>query len=181
MSNIKSVKELRADIINGNRPVDARHGVYTWWFKVDTAKTLLKPLGQTCDFERIRKRIIDGKEYAALYFGIAGGKDGLSGRAKWHICQRHSKSSATSGYLSTLRQTLCALGGYDMSDPYGETWVNRLMDGNCYWEWQYTDNAKAIESTELSTNYYPLNIHENKCIDKAAIAILSQLRKKHKK
>ena len=108
--------------------------------------------------DKIQKRDIDGEEYWALYFGIS---NDMLGRAKWHILQKHSKSAVKYGTLSTLRQSLSALLDIDMS--FSEEDVNMFMDNNCYWEWEYTDNAKEEEKNELHSDdkCYPLNIQEN--------------------
>lgn len=174
---LDQVSTLRAQITS---IVNTNPGIYKWWFNIDDTNMLLKNLGFT-NFSKLQSRVIDGETYYALYFGIS--KD-LRMRAKWHICQKHSQSQIKHGTLSTLRQTISALLGSDMSKSMQK--VNDLLD-RCYWEWDYVkihEQAKIIERQELKdqTQYaYPLNIQENKTVDKSTIHNLKLLRKQHKK
>lgn len=155
--------------------VNREPGCYKWWFREECVRDLLAPLNPHIDYNRL---IHDGNGFVALYFGIA--KD-LNVRANWHICQKHSLSSVRSGFLSTLRQSLSALLGVDMTQS--EQTLNDFMDEYCEWEWMVTASyadAKTIEQNELSTNYYPLNIQGNKVVDSKVIKALKALRKKHK-
>lgn len=182
MNNILPVKEIRKLIGSGQLPVEERPGVYTWWFKESEAESIMRKLGLLNFMDRLMVRKINGENYYALYFGIAGGKSGLLGRIKWHVCQKHTASTVKSGYLSTLRKTICAINGCDMTK--GESITNEVMDRNCYWEWWYTKNeedAETIEKQELCTHYYPLNIKDNKLVDKDTINLLKKLRTKYKK
>lgn len=182
MNNIASAKTIRNDLANNTATIRPTPGIYRWWFKVSTAKNIIKVLNNRYDISQLLHKNIEGADYVAMYFGEAGGK-GLLRRIGDHVSQHHTKALADNGGLSTLRQTLCAVGGYDMSDPAGETYVNKVID-ECWWEWEYTQNAQAakeMETTELSTNCYPLNIKENKLADDVATNILRRLRKDHKK
>lgn len=101
--------------------------------------------------------------------------------ARWHMTQQHSLSAVQSGYLSTLRQTLSALLGKDMTKA--EQDVNDFIGKNCYWQWEYTDTpeeAEDREQHELRTNYYPLNIQGNKTVSPEIIGTLKGLRQKYK-
>ena len=91
------------------------------------------------------------------------------------------ESGLKHGTLSTLRNTLGALLGEDMSQSEGA--VNEFIDSNCYWEWEYDESYKLRETDELSstTKCYPLNIQENKTVTKEVRKELSKLRKQHKK
>ena len=171
---IKSVAELTNDNFE---KVETCPGVYTWWFRSSCVNRLLMPLG-TIEKKRIQPQVIDGEEYCALYFGIA---KSCRQRARWHMAQHHSDSSVRSGYLSTLRQTLSALLGKDMTKA--EQDVNDFIGKNCYWQWEYTatrEEAEKIEHDELSKNYYPLNIQGNKVVPPDIIGTLKGLRKKYK-
>lgn len=184
MSYIDSIKNIRKNIGNKTSQIQAKPGVYRWWFKSSIAKTIIAKLGNVYDIKNLQHKNIEGEDYVALYFGIAGGKTGLLGRVKWHISQHHTVSAAESGFLSTLRQTLCAIGGYNMSDSKGEAWVNKIMDDNCWWEWDYTQNdkiAEDMETSELSSRLYPLNIEKNVLADKNAMKTLKELREKYRK
>lgn len=179
MENLDKVSELRKRLENRKSGIEKEGGVYCWWFKREIAQTLLKELPLTQDeFSKIQRREIESEEYWALYFGIS--RDML-GRAKWHITKKHKPTAVKYGTVSTLRNTLGALLGKDMSDS--EKSVNDLMDENCYWEWEYNKEYKVRETNELSSKdkCYPLNIQENKTISKEVLITLSRLRSLHKK
>ena len=171
---IKSVAELTNDNFE---KVEACPGIYTWWFQESCVDKLLEQLGAV-EKKRIQQCTIGGSKYYALYFGIA---KSCRQRARWHMAQRHTQSSVQSGYLSTLRQTLSALLGYDMTKA--EKKVNDFIGENCYWQWEYTatrEEAEDREQHELRTNYYPLNIQGNKVVPPDIIGTLKGLRKKYK-
>ena len=180
MENLDKVSELRKRLENRTIGIEKKGGVYCWWFKREMAQTLLVKLPLTQDeLAKIQKRDIDSEEYWALYFGIS--KDMLS-RAKWHITKKHSALAVKHGTVSTLRNTLGALLGINMSDS--EKTINDLMDKNCYWEWDYTEEFKKIEHDELSSKNekcYPLNIQDNTTVSQPVLKKLSQLRSLHKK
>ena len=179
MQYLDKVSELRKRLKNRTNSIKKDGGVYCWWFKREVAQTLLKELPLTQDeLSKIQRREIEGEEYWALYFGIS--RDML-GRAKWHITKKHKPTAVKYGTVSTLRNTLGALLGKDMSDS--EKSVNDLMDENCYWEWEYDKEYKVRETNELSSKdkCYPLNIQENKTISKEVLITLSRLRSLHKK
>ncbi len=172
---IKSVKELREEKYAS---VCKRSGIYKWWFRGTAIDSLLTPLGNVNKEQLLHKKI-NNVGYYALYFGIA---KSCRERLAWHIGQHHNPSSVKSGYLSTLRQTLSALLGCNMTKSEKE--VNEFMDDNCYLEWEYTNNreeAHIIESSELCNNYYPLNIQGNKVVPCEIKRKLSQIRKMYKK
>ena len=179
MNNLNKVSLLRVQLINGESGICNCQGIYCWWFKKDSAEIILSKLDfNESEIDRIQKREIEGEEYWALYFGIS---NDMLGRAKWHILQKHSISAVKYGTLSTLRQSLSALLDIDMS--CSEDAVNKFMDRNCYWEWEYTDDFKEKEIIELSSDNkcYPINIQENQKIGKDIIKKLKDIRKKHKK
>ena len=179
MQYLDKVSELRKRLKNRTNSIKKDGGVYCWWFKREVAQTLLKELPLTQDeLSKIQRREIEGEEYWALYFGIS--RDML-GRAKWHITKKHKPTAVKYGTVSTLRNTLGALCGIDMSKS--EKVVNDLMDENCYWEWEYDKEYKARETNELSSTdkCYPLNIQENKTVSKEVLKTLSRLRSLHKK
>ena len=179
MQYLDKVSELRKRLENRTNSIKKDGGVYCWWFKREVAQTLLKELPLTQDeLSKIQRREIEGEEYWALYFGIS--RDML-GRAKWHITKKHKPTAVKYGTVSTLRNTLGALCGIDMSKS--EKVVNDLMDENCYWEWEYDKEYKVRETNELSSKdkCYPLNIQENKTISKEVLITLSRLRSLHKK
>lgn len=178
MNNIASVKTIRQNITI----IQAHPGIYRWWFPVNKAKKIIWKLGGRYDIDELLHKHIDGNDYVALYFGEAGGK-GLLRRIEDHLTQTHTPSLVRHGGLSILRQTLCAIEGLDMSSKEGEDRVNAIMN-ECWLEWDYTNDAqeaKTLESKELSTNCYPLNIQKNTLADNIATARLKELRKTHKK
>ena len=174
MKSIDSVKILRNSY--GNIPSES--GYYTWWFDRDGTNIILNALNNS-KLHRFQKRKINGKNYYALYFGI--GAD-LRQRFKWHVLQRHSASAVKSGYLSTLRQSLSAILGKNMTK--GGYCVDCFMDAHCWWEFTTTDNkssAEYEEKKELNTNYYILNIKDNNVVEKKTINLLKDLRKRFKR
>ncbi len=159
--------------------VAKRSGVYTWWFRESCVADLLAPL-KGVDMDKIQPKTIEDEEYRALYFGIA---TSCRQRAIWHMrpSPHHNDSSVRSGRLSTLRQTLSALLGKNMTKA--EKAVNDFIGKNCYWQWEYTatrEEAEDREQHELRTNYYPLNIQGNKTVSPDIIGTLKGLRKKYK-
>ena len=67
-----------------------------------------------------------------------------------------------------------------------ENILNKFIEENCYWEWDYTEthqDAIDIEKQELSSCsfYYPLNISNNKSAPKDIISCVKGLRKKYNK
>ena len=179
MQYLDKVSELRKRLENRTSGIEKEGGVYCWWFKREIAQTLLKELPLTQDeFSKIQRREIESEEYWALYFGIS--RDML-GRAKWHITKKHKPTAVKYGTVSTLRNTLGALCGIDMSKS--EKVVNDLMDENCYWEWEYDKEYKVRETNELLSRdkCYPLNIQENKTVSEDVLKKLSKLRSLHKK
>ncbi len=170
MNITKSIKDLR----NNLSCVEKQPGCYIWWFDKEGTDVLLKQLPDV-DKSKIQNK----EDYYALYFGIA---NNCRERINWHINQKHSYSAVKSGYLSTLRKTLSALLGKDMTKS--EKQVNDFMDAHCRWEWKYTPSKKEAEAMgikELEKNTYPLNIQKNKNVDKAVILKLKELRKRYRK
>lgn len=129
--------------------------VYKWWF-YEVPSAIISYV----DMSRIVTKDIDGKKYYLLYVGV-----GIScqGRFSWHIIQHHTRSSVQSGFLSTLRKTVSALLGLDMTRS--ENNVNKYID-ECYLEWEFypgetkTDLEKR-ETCLLKSGYFPLNIQKN--------------------
>ena len=141
-------------------------GTYRWWFH----ESCLKQLGLShIDSQKLLSTTFQGKRYHALFFGIAA-KETIRQRLHWHINQKHTQSSFKSGYISTLRLTLCALLLNPASKPtlkQSEDVVNGYMDKYCVVEWcSYHNNAedqiRADEKAELRSYWYPLNIQGNK-------------------
>ena len=180
MKNIDSIKNIRSNFLNKNNMIKALPGIYRWWFQEDAAMMILNQL-PNINRNMIQKREINKKLCFALYFGIS--KD-LKGRIKWHTCQHHTTSSVKSGFLSTLRQTLSSFLNTDMTKS--ENILNKFIEENCYWEWDYTEthqDAIDIEKQELSScsYYYPLNISNNRSAPKEIISCVKGLRKKYNK
>lgn len=167
---IKSVKDIRESGFIG---IEKKHGIYKWWFREESVTTLLSSLGSYVDFSKLKSikdqhMIINNQHYTLLYVGIAAGGNGIRDRFKWHIAQKHSPSTISKGYLSTLRRTLMGLlmdRSTDTFYTFGEKRLNDFMDDNCYLEWEYKDMDKhsleCEESKIINAGYYPLNIQGN--------------------
>jgi len=124
--------------------------------KESTFNKLIQPIRSDVYFNLLTTQDFDGTTYVAIYFGKA--KDLYDRLYNWHINQKHSQAVVTSGYLSTLRQTITAL--LEMSASKSETAVNKVLD-DCIIEWEETENPEAEEHTQLTEFYYPLNIQDN--------------------
>lgn len=173
---IQTIKTLRKDLYNLTPPVNHASGTYIIWVRKNDAIALMKSIPGLYSGE-IQTRQINGAEYLALYFGIS--KDLLK-RAKWHFCQRHTESNVRSKTLSTLRQTISALLGINMTSSQNE--VNAFFERACYWEWNYAgsfEEAKQIETEQLRKCYYPLNIQENRNVNTEQIHALKERRRKY--
>lgn len=176
---LDSVTTLRAQIASRSLQASPKPGCYTWWFDEDGKNTILSPLNGLVDHSKIATRQINGRDFYALYFGSS--KD-LKARIKWHIGQKHAASTVGYGFLSTLRQTLSALLGLDMSKS--EQAVNDFIDAHCWLEYDHCPSlaeAKQREKAQLCDGYYPLNIRGNKGVGKSVLAKLSEIRKQFKK
>lgn len=177
---IESVTVLRNSLGCNKNMILPSSGYYRWWFDENATRQLLANIKFT-SYNMLQVKVIDGKQYYSLYFGIS---KNVKQRLKWHILQKHSPSAIKKGFLSTLRHTLSALLGNNASMSEGN--VNNLIDNSCYIEWDYTNNPKEIESKELSSPkyVYPLNIQGNKIMQKnysVSLSNLKNLRKMHKK
>ena len=167
---------------NNFKCVKRKPGYYIWWFEKEAAESLIEDMDEwLTDKGKLLTRKFDDLEYVALYFGIS---KNMRGRIRWHASQKHTSSTVSKGFLSTLRQTLSALLGSPMSKSCQI--INKFIDDNCIWEWAYTDTpeeARQIELETLSQNspyYYPLNVEANHTIHKDAVIWLKEKRKEHK-
>ena len=168
-----SPKDLRAQKF---KSVTKQPGFYKWYFKTSIANDLMKRLPRV-DYNKLQHKTINNEDYVLLYVGIA---KSLRERAKWHMAQKHTLSSIKSGTISTLRHTLSALNAKYLCDS--EDFINNFMEENCYWEYMETltkDDAHEIEVRELNINYYPLNIQENRVVEKENLVTLKALRKEY--
>ena len=173
---MKPVSELRDAIASHSLDALPTPGYYTWWFDAEGMQIILCPL-EGVDDSRIARRMIGGKEYFALYFGIS---KNLLERIKWHVAQRHDASSVKHGTISTLRHTLGALLGLPMIES--ENAVNNFIDTHCvleYYNCATEDEAEARETATLQTGYFPLNIAKNRGVPKGIVNQLKQLRKQY--
>lgn len=172
---LQSVHTIRQ---NNFATIPKQSGVYILWMMEKQAVQLLNQLPKV-QIEKIQRQELDGESYLAVYTGIAT-KD-LRGRAKWHLLPsvKHTQKSVASGYLSTLRQSLSALLGIGMT--HSTAAVNALLDEYCYFAWEDEADFSAFETNELTTKYYPINIQNNKVVEKETIAALKALRKQFKK
>lgn len=151
--------------------------VYRWWFPKEHLRLVTNPYVNVTSLD---KRVIGDKEYFALYVGI-----GVSckERFNWHIHQKHSDSSVRSGYLSTLRQTISALLGKNMTESKES--VDDILK-ECYLEWEIFPSyckkeLEAEESGLIGKGYYPLNVQKNTPVDLKWRQHLSAKRKEHRK
>lgn len=151
-------------------------GVYRWWFTEQDTLQLLAPFNGSITLSNLQAIDHNGRKFYTLYIGVS--PSGLLGRYKWHISQKHTQGAVRSTFLSTLRHSISALLQIDCT--LSEQAVNDMLK-RCIFEWDATPNFAAIESTELQTNLYPLNVQNNKMMQPQDLAVLKNLRKLHKK
>lgn len=151
--------------------------VYRWWFPEENLQLISNPL---IDITKLKKRTIEGNVFYALYVGI-----GVSckERFNWHIHQKHTCSSVRSGILSTLRQTISALLGINMTESKDD--IDEILK-ECYLEWKIfpSYSKKELETEEsglIGEGYYPLNIHKNKSVNPKWRKHLSVKRREYRK
>ena len=176
MKSVK-VQTLRETVKKRQCEIPEGPGVYRWWFEEEGAKALLKALPEV-DLSKVQSRMVDDKRWLALYFGIS--KD-LRGRIRWHMTQHHTPLSVKTGYISTFRLSLSALLGLPATEA--EEAVNRFMDEYCVIDYKPVENieeANEIERKELSTKFYPLNIANNRFVDRRITKALTKLRIEYK-
>ena len=180
--NLENCDDLRNAFSSKTDEVEHRAGVYRLWMQSNALTNLLKPVENLVDRNRILKRNIQGKDYEAVYVGMA---KVVYDRLKWHVCDQHTESAIKSGFISTLRHTIAALLG-DENKPLTklEKEVNSVLDNNCLFEWEYMPSetlAECFESELIESGYYPLNIQKNKNIGKDLRKALTSRRKEVKK
>ena len=178
LANRMSVRELRQNLVavTTGDPV-----IYQWWFRSDGASTLLAAIGEDQKNMKIARDIIDGYEYLGLY---AGKGKSCRQRFDWHIRQHHDARTVRHGFLSTLRQTLCALLGYNAVDA--ECVVNDFIDKFCYLDWTCypgcsKDQLSKLEEDRIHKGYFPLNIQSNPNVPREIIKALRKLRRLSKR
>ena len=129
--------------------VPTEPGVYKWYMPKPLAYSLSVPI-EGCEYK-------EGSGYF-VYVGIA---KNMRQRLHWHISQKHSISSVKSGFLSTLRQTLCGIAKVPMDD---ENTANTIIDKMSI-EFSICSSKNEAESIEQDIIYnciLPLNIMHNK-------------------
>lgn len=143
---IMLAEQLRSkEVLNS---ISTQPGVYKWYMTQATANSLNIP--------------IEGCEYKENfgYFVYVGIAKNMRQRLDWHISQKHSKSSVKSGFLSTLRQTLCGLAQVPMDD---EATTNSIIDQMSieFMLCSSKDEAESIEKEIIHNATLPLNIMHN--------------------
>jgi hypothetical protein len=106
--------------------------------------------------------LIEGCEYKEDlgYFVYVGIATNMREKLNWHVSQKHSISSIKSGFLSTLRQTLCGLAKVPMDD---EDNVNAIINQMsievdlC----SSKHEAEIMERNIIKNFILPLNIMHN--------------------
>ena len=178
LANRMSVKELRQQlvVVTSNDPV-----IYQWWFRLDGASMLLAAIGEDHQNVKIARDIIQGNEYLGLY---AGKGKSCRQRFDWHIRQHHDARTVRHGFLSTLRQTLSALLGYNAVDA--EDAVNKFIDEYCYLDWTCyprcsKEQLSELEEERIHGGYFPLNIQSNPNVPREIIKTIRMLRRLSKR
>lgn len=156
-------------------------GVYSWWADRTGLNVILSALG--LEFEKVKNCLEREEDEYCIYVGIAV-KEDVRSRLDWHVNQINTPYAVKSGFLSTLRQSLAAVLGTEMTDTDG---VNAFMDGLFV---RYTlldfpvksqqaaDAAHEWENAKLNGGaLYLLNIQNNRSHPLSPRKKLSELRK----
>lgn len=156
--------------------------IYEWWFKKSCLDRLFKQVKVKPYCGEIEMKDIDGEEYALLYVGLS--KNGHNRLVNWHILDKSNfhKKGVENGRLSSLRQTLAALLGKNMTAA--KKAVSDFMDENCIIEWQEYSIGELDEQEKstIKENYLPLNYkHTTEQLTKEYRAAISELKRKHRK
>lgn len=152
--------------VPGDKP-----GWYRWWAMEEDLKKLLdSAFLEKKHFETIRPYLIQGEgpleHYFCIYVGVAI-NESIQSRLNWHVNQKHSQTAVTTGFLSTLRQSISSLVA---SDQYNEDATNRFLDRLFveYTALDYPINSirarHTIENCELAEmrrGLIPINIKDN--------------------
>lgn len=140
-----AVKDIRNNTIT-NEPI-----IYKWWFSKEITKVLLKALEPEVRYSKIKKT----RTHCLLYIGKA--KKGHDSLIDYYINDVYNCHEKDIMDLAALRQTICALMGWNMS--MSRQFVNELMDKHCLVEWE-TCSAGELAEKEMELirqHYLPLN------------------------
>jgi len=170
MQQIKDIK---------NQKITTNPIVYFWYFRDDIANKLLIPLKECIDFSKITYKIINNTKYYLLYIGKA--KNGHQRLIEYHILdkQNYHQKGIKNKRLSSLRQTISALLGINMSTSKEK--VDEIFD-TCIVDWIESDieNVEQLETSQIKNHYLPLNdLHS--ITPKECRQILRKLKKEYKK
>lgn len=142
------MKGIEIRDISVQQQISIQAGFYRWFMPSELVQELRIPIND-CKY-------IEDQGYL-VYVGIA---KNMRQRMVWHVTQKHLPSSVKSGFLSTLRQTLCGLAKVSMDDT--DT-VDRIIN-QMFVEFEYCNSKEEAHNKELDSlkNYVlPLNIMGN--------------------
>ena len=146
-------------------------GFYKWWAPVESLEVLLNSKYISKEYldeikPKLTKKKINNQEYYYIYVGVAI-KESIHDRLNWHVNQHHTESSVTSGFLSTLRQSLSSLV---VGDQYNEIETNKFIDTLIIEYYpvdlpikssEASNYISSIEINELNKNTIPINLKDN--------------------
>lgn len=167
---MKSIREIRA----GNVEITQGPIVYFIWVKTEILDSLFATV--RCHICIDKVKIKEG--YSLVYIGKAlNGSDRL---LKYHILDfwNFHKKGVLNGRLSSLRQTICALMGWQMSDSKEQ--LEEFMDQYFAVEWLGVapEGLRSVEVEKIKQNYLPLNYHHTGLyLSKAYRKVLTTLKK----
>lgn len=164
-----------ANNINLKKASDYRIGAgcYKWWATEEDAVFILNKLGlEDEDLSSLEKVTVNGEDLYCIYVGSSVS---ILGRLNWHINGINGNS-----HVSTLRKTIAAVYGYDLSE--NDKISSKLCEFYVSWEEIKGDVDKA-EKGLIEKNYFrPLNIVYNSHPNaKKSKPILEKLRAEIKK
>ncbi len=159
-------------------------GYYKWWAPIESLSILLNSKYISKEYldelqPKLTKKIINNREYYYIYVGVAI-KESIHDRLNWHVNQHHTKTSVTSGFLSTLRQSLSSLVA---GNQYEEDETNNFIDTLIIEYYpvnmeikskEAVDYISEIELYEINNHTIPLNLKDNK--DKYLTNYLKELK-----
>ena len=145
--NLNDINRIQACCEEANN-VPTDKGIYFWFIHPDGYEAL-RHYVQITRIEPICQRNINGEIFDLVYLGTAGtGKKGnsyLQERLKWHLCQKHTKSSVCSGAISTIRSGLSALLAEDLIETNTEAVFNEFVCKYMFVYWlSYGNEDKEI-------------------------------------
>ena len=161
---IVAAKDLRKD--TEIKKIPEGIGYYKWFASIDDLKMILNKLELSFDSIPSDQWEIENGLYC-IYLGIA--RKSLRERLDWHVNNHHTLKFVSSGYLSSLRQSLSSILFSDQSkEKETNDFIDRLLIHYYYFENlnpESKTDRKTIENLEtelINEHLHILNDKKNK-------------------